>query len=146
MADTPEPYDATDPAAEANAKRDEARKAREDADVLRSIMMKKTGRAWMHRLLSRCHIYSSPFAPGQADVTAYALGEENIGKQLMLAVMTVSSELYVKMMDEQRAEEDRLNEVRRREERNRQREDDDIGVRMQGFDLPAPGTEPKPLA
>lgn len=140
-----EPYDATDPAAEDNAKRDEARRAREDADVLRSILIKKAGRAWFYRQLVKCHIYGSAFAPGQPDVTAYALGEENIGKQWMLAAMSASSDLYMKMMDEQKEEESRLDEVRRREERKRREPDDDAAIKLQGFDLPAPGTPMPPL-
>ena len=85
--DISETFDAADPAAIDNANRDERRKAREDADVLRALMMGKHGRAWLYRLLERCNIYGDPFAPGQGDVTAFKLGQENIGKQLMLQAM-----------------------------------------------------------
>ena len=115
-----EAFDASDPAAEANVKRDAARFARQDADVLRMMMRTKEGRAFLYRFLDRCHIYSTTFAPGQSDVTAFQLGEENVGKRLMLEAQSASVDLYVQMIKEQRAEEARLDEVRRREQRNRE--------------------------
>ena len=53
-------------------------------------------------------------------VTAFQLGEENVGKRLMLEAQSASVDLYVQMIKEQRAEEARLDEVRRREQRNRE--------------------------
>lgn len=120
MADEAETFDASDPVAEGNAKRDAARHAREDADVLRKIMHDKQGRAWLYRQLESCHIYSSTFTPGQSDVTAFQLGEENYGKKLMLASQSASVDLYMQMIREQQAEEKRLEDVRRTENRNRQ--------------------------
>ncbi len=123
-----ETFDASDPAAEDNAKRDAARVARQDADVIRKLLHDKDGRAWFYRHLQSCHIFGagrsgpvegSTFAPGQSDVTAYRLGEENIGKRLMMQAMDASPDLYLLMIKEQRAEDKRLDEVRRTERKNR---------------------------
>lgn len=118
-----ETFDAADPAATDNANREERRKAREDADVLRTIMHSKQGRAWLYRLLEGCHIYSSTFMPGQSDVTFFALGEENAGKKLMNAAIDASADLYMQMIKDQREESRRLDEVRRTERKNREAND-----------------------
>jgi hypothetical protein len=145
--DTLEPYDATDPAAEQNARRDEARRQRDTIDVMRAILGTKKGRAWLCDKLEKCHIYGSPFMPGQPDATAFALGEENVGKQLMLEAIDADAGSYMKLLAERKEEEARQQEVRNREERKRQQQSDEDSAAMktQGFDLPAPGTEPKPL-
>jgi hypothetical protein len=138
-----ETFDAADPAAIDNAKREEKRKAREDSDVLRLIMHSKQGRAWLYRHLERCNIYGETFAPGQSDVTAFKLGQENVGKQLMLSAMDASSDLYVKMVNEQREEAKRLDEVRRTERKNREANDPSASA-PQDFvaDLPPPAGYP----
>lgn len=138
-----ETFDAADPAAIDNANREEKRKAREDADVLRLIMHSKQGRAWLYRQLERCNIYGETFSPGQADVTAFKLGQENVGKQLMLACMDASSALYIKMIDEQKEEQKRLDEVRRTERKNREAEDPAASPSMEFVkDLPPPAGYP----
>lgn len=113
-------FDATDEAAINNAERDVKRHGREDADALRALMHTKAGRAFLYRLLARCHIYSTPFAPGQSDVTAFNLGEENIGKQLMTLAIDASPDLYMQMIKDQRDEEKRLESVREREATKRE--------------------------
>lgn len=118
-----ETFDAADPAAIDNAKREEKRREREDADVLRIIMHTKQGRAWLYRRLESCHIYTSTFQPGQPDVTAFALGEENVGKKLMVDAIAASPDLYMTMIKEQRDEEKRLDAVRRTERKNREQRD-----------------------
>ena len=141
MADDPAAaYDATDPVAENNIRRDQARKAKTDADVYRSILNTPHGRDWFYRQLARCHIYASAFAPGQPDVTAFGLGEENIGKQWMLGAIDAAPELYMKMLKEQKAEEARIENLRTEADR-KAREDNDIAIKTQGFDLPPPAPQ-----
>lgn len=118
-----EPYAADDPAAENNAKRDAARQAREDADVLRTIMHSKTGRAWLYRSLERCHIYGETFAGEQTHLSAFRQGEVNIGKRLMLDMQEASPDLYMKMIKEQQDEQKRLDELRRKERKDREAEE-----------------------
>jgi hypothetical protein len=136
-----EPFDATDPAASANAARELARKKREDADELRKIMWSKPGRAFLYRRLERCHIYGETFAGESTHISAYRQGEENIGKQLMLEAMDASPDLYVKMIKEQREEEARLDEVRRTEARNREEAEKPPDVNSM-VDLPPPAGYP----
>ena len=136
--DTRETFDASDQAATDNASRDAAAKARAEADQLRKIMHDKQGRAWLYRFLERCNIYGESFTPGQPDVTAFKLGNENIGRQLMLSAMDASTDLYVKMVNEQREEERRLDEVRRKERKNREEREGPVDVKSMLNDLPPP--------
>lgn len=137
-----ETFDATDPAAEANAKRDAARRERNDLDVLRSVMHTKQGRDWLYRFLDSCHINNTPFAPGQPDVTAFHLGEENVGRKLLMIAMAASVDLYMKMIKEQQEEEARLNEVRRKERTNREERDGPVDVSALVAPLPPPAGYP----
>jgi hypothetical protein len=138
----PETYDATDVAAEDNVKRDQARIAREDADVLRGIMFNKPGRAWLLRLLDSCHINNSPFAAGQPDVTAFHLGEEAVGKRLLTAAMAASVDLYMKAIKEFQEEEARINSVRRKEREKREEREGPIDVSALVAPLPPPAGYP----
>ena len=115
-----ETFDASDAAATDNASRDAKRYARDDADQIRLILRTKQGRAFLYRFLERCNIYGDTFSVGQPDATAFKLGQENIGKQLMLAAMDASADLYVQMIREQKEEEARLDAVRRTERKNRE--------------------------
>lgn len=130
-------YDASDPVAENNARRDETRRQRDDAETVRRLLSHRNGRAWLYRVLERCHIYGTPFTAGEPDTTAFRLGEENIGKQMMMLAIDVCPDLYLTMLAEAKKEEERVAIVRADEEKKRQGEED-AGVRTQGFDLPAP--------
>lgn len=142
MADEPQPFDATDPAAIANAERDSTRHVRQDADAIRWLLKAKNGRAFFYRRLQLCHIYSSTFAPGQPDVTAFQLGEENVGKKLMMEAMDASPDLYMLMIKEQREESKRLDEVRRTEQKNREQAERGTKVEELMPDLPPPAGWP----
>lgn len=58
------------------------------------------GRAWLWDLLVGCHIFESRFIPGQADSTAFCLGERNIGLQVLAQVMRVAPAAYPLMASE----------------------------------------------
>ena len=137
-----ETFDASNPAAEDNARRDAARLLRQDADVLRSIMHSKEGRSWLYRKLASCHIFENPFYPGQSDVTFHALGEQNVGKKLMAETMAASADLYMKMIKEQQDEEKRLNDVRRTERKNREKDEQPISAADLVAPLPPPAGYP----
>jgi|GEM_PF-1860966 hypothetical protein len=134
-------YDAADPAAENNARRDEARRRREDAETVRRLLNHKNGRAWFHRLLSRCHIYGTPFAPGEPETTFFRMGEENIGKGLMMQAIDACADLYLLMLDEARKEEERVALMRAEEETKRDAADS-AAAHAQGLDLPPPAGWP----
>jgi hypothetical protein len=129
-------YDASSQEQERQAIDLASRNRRADADVLRKIMFTRDGRAWLYRLLESCNIYGSSFSPGQPDVTAFSLGQENIGRKLMLDAMEASTDLYVKMIAEQREEAQRLMKVRAEDERKQEAGTDQT---VGGFiDLPPP--------
>ena len=131
-----QPYDAADPVAENNARRDEARRRREDAQTIRRLMVDVSGRAWLYRILERCHIYASAFAPGEPETTFFRMGEENIGKQMMMAAMAAAPDLYMQMLAEARKQEEHAAITSADEEGKRS--ENATAVAMQGFDLPAP--------
>lgn len=137
-----ETFDATDPAAEANARRDAARRERADLDVLRKLMSDKKGRDFLYRFLDSCHINNTPFAPGQPDVTAFHLGEENVGRRVLLLAMGASTDLYMKMITEQQEEEVRLADVRRKERQNREERDGPVDINALVAPLPPPAGYP----
>jgi hypothetical protein len=118
------------------------KEAREDADALRTIMRSKNGRAWLYRLLAKCNVYGPTFEPGHPDITAFRLGQENIGKQLMLDCMAASDQLYILMLSEQREEEKRLAKVRRADVEAQTPEaidaEETLGVNAHMIDLPPP--------
>ena len=83
----------------------EAEKAAKQAEAnrhayTRQIMSDRFGRKWMHDLLFSCHIWSTSFASGQPDVTAFRLGEQNIGLQIFADVIAAAPAEYVQMMSE----------------------------------------------
>ena len=137
-------YDASDPVAENNLRRDARRIDRQDKDVLRKLMHTPEGRSWLYRKLETCHIYSSTFSAGQSDVTAFQLGEENIGKRLMLECQAASVDLYMKMIKE-RQEWEREQDVQREKEGKR-REDLDRAPTVDELmpELPPPNYLGKP--
>lgn len=77
-----------------------------DDTVLRNLMGEPAGRAWMYRLLIRCHIYGSVFVGGEPDTTAYRIGEENIGKRFLAELQRATPELYLTMLAEQQSKKD----------------------------------------
>ena len=66
----------------------------------RRIMSEVEGRQWMHNLLLRCHVFSTPFVRGAPDLTSFQCGEQNIGYQTFYDVVTHASAEYVLMMQE----------------------------------------------
>jgi hypothetical protein len=130
-------FDGANPVAENNARRDDRRHGREDAETLRRLMGHGHGRAFMYRLLNRCHIHNTPVVPGDPYTSAFNFGREDVGKQLVKELMRACPELYVKMLSEAVAEEDRVAAVRAEENRKRS-DESEAAMMMQGFDLPKP--------
>lgn len=69
-------------------------------DVIRNVMVNAAGRGWIYSWLERCHIYSTPFTPGQQDATDFKCGEQNIGQQLIADVQIAAPDLYLTMIQE----------------------------------------------
>lgn len=64
------------------------------------IMSTLPGRAWMHDLLLKCSIFSTPFVAGAYDITAFKCGGQNIGLQIFADVHASAPREYVLMMQE----------------------------------------------
>lgn len=131
-------YDASDPETERHARSEETRRRRADADVLRKLMFTREGRDWLYRRLESCDIYGNSFVPGEPDTTAFRLGQQNIGKQLMVEAIDASADLYVKMVNEQKEEEKRLAKVMRDLEERKKTE----GGFVEDEPMPSPFTVP----
>lgn len=69
-------------------------------DIVKGVMSTPPGRKWIYGILERCHIYGNPFVPGQSDVTAFNLGEANIGRSFLADVQEAASEDYLVMLRE----------------------------------------------
>ena len=93
-------YDANDKEQVKKAKRKVEVDSALALDVVRNIMQSATGRAWIYNKLEQCHIYGNPFIPGQADTTAFNLGEANQGKILLAEVQAAAPDLYLTMLQE----------------------------------------------
>ncbi len=86
----------------------QVRKAKKEAqfndalklDVVRNVMQTAAGRRWLYGILDMCYIYGNPFAPGQGDVTAFNLGQANIGKILLVDIQMATPDLYLTMIQE----------------------------------------------
>lgn len=123
--------------------REQARHQAEDDETLRRLMGHRNGRAWAHRFIAgTCHVFRTAFMGEEPDrASFFRLGEEHVGKQLMVRLMEVAPDLWTLMLAEAKQEEDRVAAIPAQEERKQEAEED-IGVRMQGFDLPRPGGVP----
>ena len=115
FADEPEQkskgFNAADPKQIEAAKKEDGRVRRQDRDFYQVCMATPERRASFYRLLERCHIYATPADTMNTNRTYFNLGEENIGKQLMLSAMDASLDLYLTMLKESR-------EVRTKERKN----------------------------
>lgn len=69
-------------------------------DVIRRIMKTAPGRSWIYGFLESCHIYGTPFIPGQSDCTFFNLGEANVGRRLLADVQNAAPEQYLQMIRE----------------------------------------------
>lgn len=104
--------DAADPRQIEAAKKEEGQRRRADRDFYQLMMSTPARRDSFYRLLERCHIYGTTADLGSIERpsdplrTYYQAGEENIGKQLMLAAMDASLDLYLRMLKEQKEAKD----------------------------------------
>lgn len=99
-----EPHDASDPKAVADAKARAGRIQKADDGVLKNLLALPEGRAFVYRRLAAMHIFETSFTPGEPDKTAFKLGEQNIGLQLLAQIVKVDPDAYVLMMKEQQDE------------------------------------------
>lgn len=94
-----EHYNAADPKQVNTARKKEARKERERLEVVEALMQNKKTRVWLYNILEKCHMFGNPIIPGDTHSTYFNLGEQNVGKLLLLDAMKFPTE-YVIMMAE----------------------------------------------
>lgn len=101
-------YNAADPKDVENARKEAGQHRRQDRDFWRIAMSTPERRASLYRMLENCHIYGSSADLGDAargsdpHRTYFSLGEENVGKRMMLSAMDASLDLYLTMVKEQK--------------------------------------------
>lgn len=88
-------------AARLKAEEAEAHRRRIELEDLRWLMSDKRGRRFMHRLLSRAHLYHSSFT-GEPHSTAFKEGERNVGLTFLADVMEACPDRYTAMQQESR--------------------------------------------
>jgi hypothetical protein len=96
----PEPYDASDPKVVGDARAEAGRRAKKLDDFVGAAIETAEGRLWFWDILSRCHIFSTVFTPGDGGSTAFRDGERNVGLQILTQLMRVSPETFALMMKE----------------------------------------------
>jgi len=132
----------TDNADDKAARLEIEKRRKAELDVIRSIMMTKAGRAWIWNWLDKCHIFGSTFFGEETHRSAFAQGQENVGRILWLDVQEASLDQYVKMVQEQKEEERRLAKVREEDAKAQASREDpffaDNEQAMQPIDLPPP--------
>lgn len=70
-----------------------------DDGVLTMIMTTPNGRAWMWRLIARCHAFKTPYT-GDDAATNFQLGEQNIGLELIADLLRACPDQFIFMMRE----------------------------------------------
>lgn len=78
-------------------------RARRDADDLRQILSTLAGRRLVWRYLTICHVFETAFN-NSGSVTAFNLGEQNIGLKLLAEINETDPEAYLKMLKESKEE------------------------------------------
>lgn len=68
--------------------------------ALRDIMGTPLGRTWIWDLLGKCHTFSTTKKSTDRD-TMHAIGEQNIGLQVLVQIHKVCPGLYSKAMEEE---------------------------------------------
>lgn len=144
MADAPGVVDATDDVYLNNLRSEEARRRSDDDKVLRELMASKQGRSWMRRFLARCNAMDDPFHGEETHKSAYAMGQQSIGKQLFLELTNADLMLYMAMLREGKEEEARQEKELRLRNQRAEDEEPPLTPAAQGPDLsnPAPGFGP----
>lgn len=98
-----QPFDTADPEQVNAARKKSARLRREGLEFVKALMDTPQGRYWMYGILDFCHMYQTPFTPGDQHTTSFKLGEQNVGTRLLADVMAAAPDQYVVMVREGKA-------------------------------------------
>lgn len=101
MSDT-QGYNASDPAAIENARRAEGRILKRDADVLRKLMSRPEGRAWLWKFIGTTGAFAPRHIPGDSDQGGifWRDGRASIGLEIFAQATLASKDLVSEMQRE----------------------------------------------
>jgi hypothetical protein len=87
--------------------------AQRDRDDMQTLLKFPWGRRIVHRLLEKTFVFNPVYVQGEFDATAFNEGKRNVGLALFNEVMDIQPEAYMKMIKQEKEDED----ARRTDER-----------------------------
>lgn len=100
-----ETYNAEDPKQYAAAKKKSDREKFERDEVIRLLMSKKEGRAWINYILVKADMYGDPIVRGDPHATYNNIGMANLAKLIWQDVESAAPESYLLMIKEAKQNE-----------------------------------------
>jgi hypothetical protein len=94
-----EQFDASDPKQVKKREAAQAFRESEQRKVLKELLDKPAGRAWLWDLLVLAHVFETSFSENPHRM-AWNEGERNLGLRLLTQITTVSPDAFVQMMRE----------------------------------------------
>jgi hypothetical protein len=76
--------------------------------MIRLIMDRVEGRQWLYTILDMCRVFTSPFVPGQPDVTAFFSGAQALGHKILADIMVAAPQNYYLMISEEESRKQAL--------------------------------------
>lgn len=71
--------------------------------VTKLLMESGAGREWIYDILDLCRVFTTPFSPGQPDMTHLLCGAQAVGHKILKDVMDASPEKFYIMTQEESA-------------------------------------------
>ena len=95
-----EAYDASDKKQIGEKKNKQRLAIEAEANRLSFMMNSEIGRAFMHDLLTKAHVFQSSFSPDSERVTCFREGERNIGLRYFAKIQEGYLDKYMLMVEE----------------------------------------------
>lgn len=99
----PEPVQAYDPNDPEQVERRQIEAARDEMEKRQAIgrlLLDAAGRKWMWDLLVQCHVFHTEFHGENTHMTAFAIGERNIGLRILSEMNAAAPNAYAAMLQE----------------------------------------------
>lgn len=77
---------------------DEDRARKEILSAIHEVVETAAGRRFVHWLLGECRLYGSAFAGDSVATTNFFLGQQDIGRRVLLAMDQIDPRLYPEML------------------------------------------------
>lgn len=95
-----EPYDTSSKEQVNKARKKAARTRKDRLEFVKASMSLEEGRSWFYDIMNRCAVFTNPFEGEDTHRTAFRLGEQNIGKQILVDVLDAAPDQYMRMIEE----------------------------------------------